>query len=175
MACVSTHSYTQHKYEKGEILVTLKDDLFHFTSNLFGVYVSFNDKLKIIKVDSAVYLKYKDGSRQINLMDTISYYENQEKCQGPELNQNLPKILIHELNDIEAYYIGRVIKTFFPEDTTFHAITSRTGTKWVRSHNYNKYLIIKYKSKIDPIKLVQRLENLDFVEHATVNEILSEF
>lgn len=170
--CFSVSS-SQENYVQGEVQVRLNQNLFKFPLEVYGAFISLKDKTHTIKIDS---LHLLTGSSYIEDGEIVSYEELAES--NPELisriSMDFDKEFIYELKKIDTYYIARVIKSFDPADTLPHYVNTRLGRKQVTSPNWNMSLIIKYNSKTDVIEVAKKLNNLDCIQVAWVNEKLIE-
>ena len=173
--CVFSQLQSQSQFVPGEVCISFKSNPIHFPPEICGVFLSFNSELNTVKIDSVILLTYVYGSRQIEHEDTISYDHLQSFEQTSELTFNLPEILKKKLIDIKTYYVGRSIKAFFPEDTTWHYVRTRLGWKMRKLRNSGKILIIKFKSITSAFDVAQSIKKFDFIEYAQANEIVIEF
>jgi hypothetical protein len=163
----------QQDYVQGELKVTLNDNLFDFPLDVYAAYISFSDVLPEIILDSVVTLVFKPKSRFIKQENIVSfeYLSKNDPELSSQLNIYFPIEFIESLKTIDAYWVGRSFKSFSWSDTLLHPIHTRMGTKLIKSPNFGKSITIKYKAKIDAVKISRELKNLSCIHDAYVNQI----
>jgi hypothetical protein len=99
------------EYVPGELLIDLKKDIFNFPLEVYGAYISFNDKLEL-QIDSVAFLHFKTYSRQIVAEEVIPFFlfKNLYPDIACYINPQFPKELIDMLDDYEVYWIQRIVK-----------------------------------------------------------------
>ncbi len=174
----------QLDYVQGELVVTLNDNLFDFPLDVYAAYISFSDVLPEIILDSVVTLVFKPRSRFIEQENIVSfeYLSKNDPELSSQLNIYFPIEFIESLKTIDAYWIGRSVKSFSWSDTLLHPVTmkrhpvhGRIRTNLIKSPNFGKYLIIKYKAKRDALEISRELNNLSCIKNSQVNEKLIEY
>jgi len=168
-------------YVQGEVIIAPNGNLFDFPEDIYAAYISFNDGLSNIGIDSVVALEYKPKCRMIKQEKIISfeYLSEYDPELSSQLNIHFPTELNEFLKSIKAYWIGRRRKSISMSDTLLHPhkirknpVTGRSMTKLVKHPNFVNYITIKYKANWDALEISRELKKFSCIHDAFVNQIL---
>jgi len=157
----------KEEYEKGQLMLKVKKNIFNFPLEVYGAYISITDQT--VRIDSLVYQEFQPGTRHTVKEHIIPF--SQFKTSYPEtfkkIQLKLPAELITLFKKYGVYYIARVGRTFAPEDTIPHKVKIKRKWKTLKSENYNKLLLIKFKEDVNVIEFCEKLRYLKFIIRAT--------
>jgi len=152
-----------NEYEKGQLILKVKTNIFKFPLEVYGAYISIKDHS--VQIDSVVCQEFQPGTRHRVKEHIINY--NQFKTSHPEIFKKiylkLPPELVTLFKKYGVYYIARVSRTFAPEDTIPHQVRTRLGWKTLKSEDYNKILLIKFNKCVNVVEFCNLLKKIKFI------------
>ena len=189
---------TSQKYVKGEVRLKLHKNFFDFPLEVYGAYIKVQGEQ--LTIDSVFYLTFKNEYRSIESEKIISFIEFKKQYPNiaDKIHLTLDEELLNFFEKYEVHFIGRIHKTFSPDDTLKrlsrrelfnqrfkHLFPNKycdtidysrnvfgPQDKILTVSNANRNLIIKFNPEVDIVHVINELKTIKSVEKVNPSVIL---